>query len=173
MATHSSVLAWRIPGVGEPGGLLSMGSHRVRHDWSNLSAAAAAAVPVRHCGGALLALHFTAPLPCEVSEDDGKGMQSSTGYDIMCQKPQWGSLWLGLEAWKETLPPLKPRPFDHSSVTSGDRKQSRWESWGKKKWESAGRPDFLVHFSTCRVERKPSMTGNSDHTATSSFVNTI
>ena len=43
MATHSSVLAWRIPGTGEPGGLLSMGSHRVGHDWSNLAAAAAAA----------------------------------------------------------------------------------------------------------------------------------
>ena len=43
MATHSSVLAWRIPGTGEPGGLPSVGSHRVRHDWSNLAAAAAAA----------------------------------------------------------------------------------------------------------------------------------
>ena len=32
MATHFSVVAWRIPGTGEPGGLLSMGSHRVRHD---------------------------------------------------------------------------------------------------------------------------------------------
>ena len=42
MATHSSVLAWRIPGTGEPGGLLSMGSHRVGHDWSDLAAAAAA-----------------------------------------------------------------------------------------------------------------------------------
>ena len=40
MATHSSVLAWRIPGMGEPGGLPSMGSHRVRHDWSDLAAAA-------------------------------------------------------------------------------------------------------------------------------------
>ena len=40
MATHSSVLAWRIPGTGEPGGLLSMGLHRVRHDGSNLAAAA-------------------------------------------------------------------------------------------------------------------------------------
>ena len=40
MATHSSVLAWRIPGTGEPGGLLSMGSHRVGHDWSGLAAAA-------------------------------------------------------------------------------------------------------------------------------------
>ena len=41
MATHSNVLAWRIPGTGEPGGLLSMGSHRVGHDWSDLAAAAA------------------------------------------------------------------------------------------------------------------------------------
>ena len=39
MATHSSVLAWRIPGKGEPGGLLSMGSHRVRHDGRDLAAA--------------------------------------------------------------------------------------------------------------------------------------
>ena len=43
MATHSSVLAWRIPGIGEPGGLPSMGLDRVGHDWSDLAAAAAAA----------------------------------------------------------------------------------------------------------------------------------
>ena len=41
MATHSSVLAWRIPGTGEPGGLPSVRSHRVRHDWRDLAAAAA------------------------------------------------------------------------------------------------------------------------------------
>ena len=39
MATHSSILAWRIPGTEEPGGLPSMGSHRVGRDWSNLAAA--------------------------------------------------------------------------------------------------------------------------------------
>ena len=44
MATHSRILAWRIPGMGEPGGLPSMGSHTVGHDWSDLAAAAAAAV---------------------------------------------------------------------------------------------------------------------------------
>ena len=44
MATHSSVLAcWRIPGMGEPGGLPSMGSHRIGHNWSDLAAAAVAA----------------------------------------------------------------------------------------------------------------------------------
>ena len=50
MATHSSVLPWRIPGTGEPGGLPSMGSHRVGHDWSDLAAAAAAfSLPVPKC----------------------------------------------------------------------------------------------------------------------------
>ena len=39
MATHCSVLAWRIPGTGEPGGRPSVGSHRVGHDWSDLAAA--------------------------------------------------------------------------------------------------------------------------------------
>ena len=47
MATHSSVLAWRIPGIGEPGGLPSMESRRVGHDWSDSAAAAAALLS--HC----------------------------------------------------------------------------------------------------------------------------
>ena len=48
MATHSSILAWRIPGMGEPGGLPSMGSHRVGRDRSD-AAAAAAAVELLSC----------------------------------------------------------------------------------------------------------------------------
>ena len=44
MTTHSSTLAWKIPWTKEPGGLPSMGSHRVGHDWSNLAAAAAVAL---------------------------------------------------------------------------------------------------------------------------------
>ena len=40
MTAHSSILAWRIQGTEEPGGLLSLGSHRVGHDWSDLAAAA-------------------------------------------------------------------------------------------------------------------------------------
>ena len=47
MAPHSSTLDWKIPWTEEPGGPPSMGSHRVRHDWSDL-AAAAAAMPIRH-----------------------------------------------------------------------------------------------------------------------------
>ena len=50
MATHSSVLAWRIPGTGERGGLPSMGSNRVGHDWSDLAAAAAMnAYNIKYC----------------------------------------------------------------------------------------------------------------------------
>ena len=56
MATHSSVLAWRIPGMGEPGWLPSMGSHRVGHNWSDL-AAAAGHLSVLLCG------YLTTPLP--------------------------------------------------------------------------------------------------------------
>ena len=44
MATHSNVHAWRIPGTGEPGGLLSVGLHRVGHDCSDLAAAEAGAM---------------------------------------------------------------------------------------------------------------------------------
>ena len=56
MATHSSVLAWRIPGTGEPGGLLSMGSHRVGHDWSDLAVAVAV-----WCVGELPLEHYMVP----------------------------------------------------------------------------------------------------------------
>ena len=61
MATHSSVLIWRIPGMGEPGGLLSMGLHRVRHDWSDLAAAAAAAMPLLIPVITILMLFMIAP----------------------------------------------------------------------------------------------------------------
>ena len=55
MATHSSVLAWRIPGMGEPGGLPSMGSHRFGHNWSDLAAAAWSQ------DGCVVHLHVTLP----------------------------------------------------------------------------------------------------------------
>ena len=53
MATHSSVLAWRIPGTGEPGGLPSMGSHRVRHDRSDLADSSSSFYTIFHTEGLL------------------------------------------------------------------------------------------------------------------------
>ena len=59
MATHSSVLAWRLPGTGKPGGLPSMGPHRVGHDWSDLAAAVAVHSPLSLSSrGSLVLLHF-------------------------------------------------------------------------------------------------------------------
>jgi len=63
MATHSSVLAWRIPGTAEPGGLPSTGSHRVGHNWSDLAAAA----DDMWCGGSrhmLVAISFLCWVIC-------------------------------------------------------------------------------------------------------------
>ena len=51
MATHSSVLAWRTPGTAGPGGLPSMGSHRLGHDWNDFAGAAAAAAVHRYQKG--------------------------------------------------------------------------------------------------------------------------
>ena len=58
MATHSNVLALRIPGTGEPVGLPSMGLHRVRHDWSNLAVAAATELNIFY----LVPKHFLSSL---------------------------------------------------------------------------------------------------------------
>ena len=58
MATHSGVLAWRIPGTVEPGGLPSLGSHRVGRDWSDLAAAAAAEVKMTDEDGCLFFMYI-------------------------------------------------------------------------------------------------------------------
>ena len=71
MATHSSVLAWRIPGAGEPDGLLSMGSHRVGHDWVT----------------SLLWLHFHFSLSC-IGEGNGNPLECSC-----LENPRGGGTW--------------------------------------------------------------------------------
>ena len=65
MATHSSVLGWRIPGMGEHGGLPSMGSYRVGHDWSDLAVAAVSPLSFTQTGFLLLfVLVMVIPLRC-------------------------------------------------------------------------------------------------------------
>ena len=59
MATHSSFLAWRIPGIGEPGGLPSMGLHRVGHDLAAAAAAAVVIYDVKHILTCLLAIFIS------------------------------------------------------------------------------------------------------------------
>ena len=114
-ATHSSVLAWRIPGMGEPGGLPSMGLHRVRHDWSDLAVAAAeahlwaiAVASIRVHGGLLVS-----GLSCIVSLAFCPGLLSlqplskrlhmctSEGYGIHNLKKRLANE--GWEPWRNTF----------------------------------------------------------------------
>ena len=86
MATHSSILAWRIPGTEEPGGLPSMGSHRVGHDWSDLAAAAAS----------LLALVGCSPY-CHKESDTTEWLTLSRGSGCGCRA--WESIHLVKGIW--------------------------------------------------------------------------
>ena len=66
MATHSIVLAWRIPGTGEPGGLPSMGLHRVGHDWSDLAVADEEIKETQSSSGEInsfVSISISSPLP--------------------------------------------------------------------------------------------------------------
>ena len=103
MATHSSVLAWRIPGTREPGGLLSLGSHRVGHDWSDLAAAAAAtearilewfAIASSYGPRFLRTLHY------DLSILGGSAQHGSYLHCVIMQTP---SLWQGCDPWRGTL----------------------------------------------------------------------
>ena len=96
MATHSSTLAWRIPGMGEPGGLPSMGSHRVEYDWSDLAVAGA---------GGDEDLWWNRPSE-EVSENDHYNSHSSglpwllSGKESACQcRRQWLDLGRARLLW--------------------------------------------------------------------------
>ena len=84
MATHSSVLAWRIPGTGEPGGLPSMGSHRVGHDWSDLAAAAHDRKVMLKIIQARLQQHVSQELP-----DVQAGFRKGRGTSAQTAKIHW------------------------------------------------------------------------------------
>jgi len=121
MATHSSVLAWRIPGMAGPGGLPSMGSHRVGHDWSDLAAAAASASSLLSSKGLAMAL-FGIPnrSPClsQILSNLRSRGQDLCSQIIKIQRRNWQcSIWNAEDQWN--------RPG----------KSTRWEAHGV--WPSA------------------------------------
>ena len=90
MATHPSVLAWRIPGTGEPGGLPSLGSHRVRHDWSDLAAAAAAWIlTILYVKFSLIQITCF----CLLTGILKKWLWQWTNRDTGCTKSCWHTFW--------------------------------------------------------------------------------
>ena len=74
MATHSSILAWRIPGTGEPVGLPSLGSHRVGHDWKRLSSSSSILNPEEKA----MATH-SSTLAWQIPWTEESGRLQSTG----------------------------------------------------------------------------------------------
>ena len=123
MARHSSVLAWRIPGMGEPGGLPSLGSHRVGHDWSDLAAAAAAA---GHWASLVAQLVNNLPAMQEIlvqflgQEDPGEGIGYPLQYSwaslvvqMVKNLPAMWETWLWSLDWED---PLQESMATHSSI---------------------------------------------------------
>ena len=96
MATHSSVLAWRIPGMGEPDGLPSMGSHRVGRDWSDLAAAAAAGYFSRLELHFWLCRNFPFHLKIQICEINEEGVQEG------CFGPKATWRWVATFCWRHT-----------------------------------------------------------------------
>ena len=102
MATHSSVLAWRIPGMAEPGGLLSIGLHSVGHDWSDLAAAVVKNLPAN------------AGATGEASSTPGSGRSSGVGNGNPLQYSCQDNL-MNRGAWQATV---------HSVTKSGMKSSS-------------------------------------------------
>ena len=117
MATHSSVLAWRIPGTGEPGGLPSLGSHRVGHDWSDLAAAAAAL------------LHW---LALRLGFPSGASSEEST---CPCRRPKRHGfdLWVGKIPWSRKW---QPTPVFLSGEFHRQRSLAGYSSEGRTEWDT-------------------------------------
>ena len=96
MATHSSVLAWRVPGTGEPGGLPSMGPHRVGHNWSGLAAAAAACIS--HFGSNFVLAHAVL-----AKKHHSCPYVLSTPYDLPCRGLQLGHTLVSLSKYVDDM----------------------------------------------------------------------
>ena len=105
MATHSSFPAWRIPGTGEPGGLPSMGSHRVGHDWSDLAAAATL------CRG----------FPGGASGKESTCRCKRHGFDPWVRKIPWHRKWQPALVF---LPGKSPGQRNLMGYSPGGRKES-------------------------------------------------
>ena len=124
MATHSSVLAWRIPGTAKPGGLPSMGSYRVGHDWCDLAAAAMFSKKNKNLAIPLCPLHGSQPC-C------GNG----ACIILWSYEPCHARLPKRDELMWRVLPncgPLEETMANHSSIPAV---KTPWTVWkGKKIW---------------------------------------
>ena len=156
MATHSSVLAWRIPGTGEPHALPSLGSHRVGHDWSDLAAVAAADLTTNKIFIGRDKLYFrqkksawTGSRTLENSHSPGEHMhcrgptpRPGRASNVLCSETQatLQKAWFrkgvpnGVCYDSPTLALKRDRdrnPKDHFNPSFGSEEQNRYQRWFK------------------------------------------
>ena len=156
MATHSSVLAWRIPGTGEPGGLLSMGPHRVGHDWSDLAAAAAMDPQCKPCSQTHLTVR---PRCCSVRTNSPHSQargETHTGRAWPLSKTH-----MVITFWDHTtLVWCSSRPAGPSGLSILGAHNpcwilDRWSNNGPQSWHNSallhGGPDRLCQQSLVRL----------------------
>ena len=110
MATHSSVLAWRIPGTGEPGGPPSVGSNRVRHDWSDL-AAATAFPPLREAEFLPLQTKISRTYIPDMAE--ASSQKSPTSMDK--KKITWRKAYSQVKIFEKRWP-INRKPFGNAAL---------------------------------------------------------
>ena len=146
MVTHSSVLAWRIPGTGEPGGLPSMELHKVRHNWSDLAAAAAVPYTINEFKRDAFKLgevdsRFDSSITNTVIESIScpnvpQGCPGDSGKESACHcqwhkrhgfDPRAGKI-LWRRKWQPT-PVFLPGNFHGQSSLVG------YSPWGRKEWD--------------------------------------
>ena len=183
MATHSSVLAWRIPGMGKPGGLPSMGSHRVGHNWSDLAAAAAAGHLVK-CSRLEIWIYFFWCFPTLTKNDSKeikvlthRGKVTRRGNSRTMSEKQWMikswwkcGYWFKTEtqsssSWRriilvessfrtwEGLGPACTRCQVRWEWEEG-RKALPWYNWIPRSFLPLGHYQFLVKvLETCSLEK--------------------
>ena len=169
MASHSSVLAWRIPGMGEPGGLLSLGLHRVGHDWSDFAAAAAAAKDHLDFPGALDCKEF-ACIVGDLGSIPGLGKSPGGGYGNPLQyscleNPHGQRRLVGCNPWgcKESDTTEWLSTAQHTSgkePTCQCRRQKRlgFDPWvGKIPWRRAWQPILVFLLGESPWTKEPTV----------------
>ena len=123
MATHSSVLAWRILGTGEPGGLPSMGSHRVGHDWRDLVAAAAYSLTLYPLHSLTLSSLYSLGSHCR--QEVAAGSRPCGACCLLCQKVK-NSQVLPLHPINSVgLAPLLMLPWENPKLYKEQKQKQR------------------------------------------------
>ena len=145
MAAHSNVLAWRIPGTGEPGGLPSIGSHRVGHDWSDL---AVGPLILSSLGSLKEVYNHLRLIICAISV-----LLDSYSFppSLLLKEPQFSlkHLIIQLESYLSQLPLLQPISGQITIFANEAMKKSAEDFWEIRFPDTGSNPSSLYFLTSC------------------------